>query len=184
MKKTALITALLTAHVAVSAPSQVPTPNPRLTAIQWAVGKWTCAGRYLDVPPFTAAHDVTAGVSAVESVGRQWITLRYQEFTATAGQPLLAIDDSITTDPRAPATAGLRSFIDGNTGQFVGAFTIADNPDGSQAIEFSGTYTVFGIPVPFTESLVATADRRQFSTASRVVLGVPVVFETQICSKL
>lgn len=188
MKKITIITVLLAARMAIAAPppltSPVPTLNPRLAAIQWAVGNWTCDGHYLDVPPFTVAHDVRAGVSIVPSVGRQWITLRYQEITATAGQPLLAIDDGITTDPRSPTTLGLRSFVDGNTGQFTGAFAIADNPDGTQAIEFTGTYTLFGVSIPFTESLLTSADRRQFSTESRVVLGVPIAFETQTCTRV
>lgn len=154
--------------------------NLRNTPIKWSLGDWTCTGRYFD-SPFTQAHTVTASFHVAQDVGDTWFTGHYQEVQSSNGQ-LMAIVDSFTMDPFVTTGGGLRSFIDSNTGQFVGGLQVV----GTTEITFDGTYTVAHQAVPFREDLQrendATGVTTAFSTSSEVILGgQAVVFETQRC---
>lgn len=198
MKKITIITALLVAVAAVAAATSplLQAPNPSLAPLQVAIGDWNCVGHYFDVPPFTAAHDVTASFHVAEEVIAgslagtaaplpQWFVGRYQERTSTNGV-VIGINDSFTLNASDPTT-GTRSFVDGNRGRFGGDFTFSTMSDGSLLVLFAGIYHIvapapFGaIDAPFTEQLAFAANGRSFTTSSQVF---GIVFETQACTRL
>jgi len=137
-------------------------------------GDWLCEGTYEDLPPFVVAHTVEATFHVAPSVGGLWLTGNYNETSSSDGVQL-AIDDSVTLDPVVPG-AGIRTFLDTQTGQYQGGFTIA-----GEKMEHSGIYTFAHQQFPFTETW-AVSDS-VFTTEARLVLGVPLVFHRQHCKR-
>lgn len=167
---------------------------PNLAPLAWNIGTWRCAGHYETVPPFTKAHDDKATFVIRQATGGVWLDGQYVEQSVTSGFTPIAISEHYTlapTSPTNPALAGRRHFEDSNLGGFDGTFLVNSSDGGAVHVEFTGTYSVLGTSVPFTESVdrpipIGTVD--SFTTESRVILPVgvngmlePVVFHRQKC---
>lgn len=184
MSKIIMTLALAFALYSTADASPVPQPvPPQLQPLAWSVGNWQCTGHYETVPPFTIAHDDSAIFHVGLDVGNTWLSGQYTELSTTGGAPLTSIHELFTLDATG---AGIREFADSNTGRFFGGFVA-----GPSSTEFSGSYTIFGQSVGFSETLTRGAGDTTFTTDSRVLLPigpggalVPFTFHRQTCTKL
>lgn len=166
-----------------AAASPIQVVPPQLQPLAWSVGNWQCVGHYETVPPFTSAHDDVAAFNVRVGIGDAWMVGLYQEVSTSDGSPTTAIHDDFALDQLG---IGTRSFEDSNAGRFGGGFVLT-----STGVEFTGSYTIFGQSVGFTETLTRGTGDASFSTESRVLLPigpngapVPIVFHRQTCTKL
>lgn len=167
MIRTLILSSIAIATVAHDAAAEPP-------ALRWMVGDWTCFGTY-ETTPVTVAHTVTASFHVAPSAGGAWVTGSYAEFQSSNGA-LLALEDSFSIDPFVPG-AGLRTFIDSQSGQFRGGFAII-----GAAFEFVGDYLFAHQAFPYSETLTRAENDTVFTTEARVsVGGPPVVFHRQRC---
>lgn len=165
MSKLILILALMFALFSPADANPVPqSVPPQLQLLAWSVGNWHCIGHYSTVPPFTVAHDDVAIFHVGIDVGDAWLSGQYTEISTTGGAPRTSIHELFTIDATG---AGIREFADSNTGRFFGGFIA-----GPSSTEFSGSYTIFGQSVGFTETLTRGAGDSTFSTDSRVLLPI------------
>lgn len=158
--------------------------NPRLAPLAFTLGVWDCAGEYEDAPPFTVKHFNSATAVFAPSVGGEWITARFDEF-ADPQNPLPAHTiDHLTIDPLNPGQDGswnvLRSLIDDKSGQLEGRAVLRPG-----VLEFSGTYLIGLLPVPFHETVTQAPDRNSFVSVASIdnpfAGGARQVFLTERC---